>query len=533
MWLKNIKGDKTSYLYWGYLIIIGILFYFLNLYTPYSDDDFHYCYLFGTDTHIRTIDDIIKSQYIHYFEMNGRFTTHFFVQLFDGILGKNLFNICNSICFILFLHLLTITITNEKKDYYIVLTIITTCIFFIIPDFRYPFLWMSGSCNYLWTSVILLVYNKLFNYDIPRILIPILFVYSILCGWTHEGFIIGLLCGYTLYFIINKDKFNTSQKYQLVGLYCGALLLILSPGSFKRFLNTTNDNSSIIQHCFMLFKSIIDLNNIRILPILFLTLFFLHKKKRLYFKHFIKNNITFICAIVILVPFIIFTKNTSYTSRFGFELFSLILLTQLVITNYNKFTTPILISANLISIILIMGAIYYCKVNYNDYISQISQIQNNCKTIITNSSRNPSLFEKFILRHRHTDYSGDYYFIENIYFKRHVIGNKKISFVPQKVIDKIETEEDTFDNFCYISNDTPFYIKRIHNNVNKVTFILKKQEIDSIPLYIRPIAHRLSRYTIKQLDTPYYNTFKYKNNHYIMVAKNEAIDNRLEKIIIE
>lgn len=532
MYLKDKVGNSRVFLYWGYLTIIGVLFLFLNHYTPLSDDDFHYCYIYGTDTHITTIKDILQSQYIHYMQMNGRFITHFLVQLFDGIIGKTIFNICNSICFIIFLHLITITVSTNKKQYFFVLTMIIIFLIYIIPEFRYPFLWMSGACNYLWTAVLLLTYNKLFQYDIPNKYIPLLFIYSFICGWTHEGFIIGLLFGYTLYLLINKDKFTKSRQYQLIGLLCGALFLLLSPGSFKRYLNTTND-ISLLNHIVTYIKVIIDLKNIRFLPILLIILIIFHNRKIINLNRFIKGNIVFIVAIIVLIPFTILTKNTSYTSRFGFEIFSLLLILRILLNKYSSTPILLLTGINIISIVFLVFAIHYCKLNYDDYKSQLKQIESNKSLIITNSSKVNYIFEKFILRHRNTDFSGDYYFIENIYFKKHILKNKKIAFVPQRLLEKIKKSPEKFDKFHLISSDIPFYVKQINKDVNKVTFKLKEQDNKLIPIYIRPIAHKFARYTIQSLDTPYYNTFNYENNQYIMVAKNNAIDNRLDEIRIE
>lgn len=75
------------------IIISGIIFYLLNHFTPLYSDDWHYNFIYGTFENINNLSDIIKSQYIHYFKVNGRFIPHFIIQLFDGILGKELFNI--------------------------------------------------------------------------------------------------------------------------------------------------------------------------------------------------------------------------------------------------------------------------------------------------------------------------------------------------------------------------------------------------------------------------------------------------------
>ena len=91
------------------LLFIGIAFYILNNAVPFRNDDYMYQFVFLTtcdyslptpvDIHrpITNISELFSSQYNHYMIMNGRCPVHFLVQLFCGILGKDLFKIYNTI----------------------------------------------------------------------------------------------------------------------------------------------------------------------------------------------------------------------------------------------------------------------------------------------------------------------------------------------------------------------------------------------------------------------------------------------------
>ena len=74
MWLESIKENKLII---ATLVIMGGIFYLMNVWTPFHADDWHYCFIYGTTQPIRTIGDILTSQYTHYFEQNGRFIPHF------------------------------------------------------------------------------------------------------------------------------------------------------------------------------------------------------------------------------------------------------------------------------------------------------------------------------------------------------------------------------------------------------------------------------------------------------------------------
>ena len=98
----NIKENKNFLIRIMVLLCFGLFFYMLNFYTPKYVDDWHYQFIFGTTDRILSILDILSSQYIHYFEINGLFISHFFAHLFVGILWKARFNFINNFFFFFF-----------------------------------------------------------------------------------------------------------------------------------------------------------------------------------------------------------------------------------------------------------------------------------------------------------------------------------------------------------------------------------------------------------------------------------------------
>ena len=60
------------------LVAVTVVMWFFNHYTTLFLDDWHYAFIFGTLEPIRSIGDILVSQWHHYFEFtNGRFIAHF------------------------------------------------------------------------------------------------------------------------------------------------------------------------------------------------------------------------------------------------------------------------------------------------------------------------------------------------------------------------------------------------------------------------------------------------------------------------
>ena len=530
MWLRSIKEYKNNCLYWGYLTIIGIIFYIMNCYTPRFSDDWHYCYIFGTTTHITSITDILKSQYYHYFEFNGRFTPHFFVQLFAGILGKSLFNIINSIIFILFFHLIIITTQIQRPNIYNKFPLSCIAIFLVfilMPDFGLCFLWMSGACNYLWSGTILLSFNYLLQKtDFKKRTYPILLIFGLLSGWTHEGLVVGLTCGYTIYFVLNPKHFTLPRKILMIGFYIGATLLIFSPGSISRALGTVSENAQFFELLKSYFSAIISLSNIRLFPLFCFILLTINKYADLSYKIFIKNNIVWLCAILILFQFIIATRFTQGSSRFGIELFSLVLLLKLlnnIMLNKHLYVT---LGINIILLFVSSYAAYLCHDNYTNFKFQQEQIKAGKSLILTNSKQHPSIiWPRFLINDVPNEYNGDIYINKSRYNNR--------TYCPKAIYDEIKKDPNSYKSFKTI-NDLPFYVKDISDieDVINVTFILNPTDFQALPFYIKPIAHKLQRYTINSLETHYYNIIKIENKKYIIIAKNKAIDKRLNHIKI-
>lgn len=537
MWLKSIKENKASYFYWGYLLIIGIIFYLMNCFTPLYSDDWHYCFVYGTTEPIKSLSDILKSQYIHYFEMNGRFIPHFFVQFFDGIAGKEWFNIINAIVFIIFLHLLTITINDKTNNKFATLSTAIFLLFLLIPGFKNCFLWMSGACNYLWSATFLLFFNYLLTKDIPKKYFPLLFIYGWSCGWTHEGLVIGLLVGYFLYYIILKNKIYTSNYFLLTGFIIGSIFLIFSPASINRALS----HSAPLQEPLLIIRgylvALLSMDNTRMLPLFIILLYAIRKK--IHFKQYLTNNIVWISAIISLFIFILFTKHASAHSRFGFELYALILITPIIVQL--KLPNKIYYSIN---VSIIIGLSFYIlpanAENYQEY-SRVTEIlkNTNSELITTKNKRYNTIHNRFNIYYI-TPKDSEHYncFIPNNWENSMIATyfNKRggVIFIPQYIIEDLSRHTNKFDNF-YTTKNYPVYIKEINSSehIHKVTFQLEEIDYSTLPFYIKPFAHKFDRYSLESLDTDRFSIIEFNGKSYLFVGKNKMIDARVKDIIYE
>lgn len=233
----NIPPKKQIIIYLSSIFLMILLFNFL---TPLLTDDFGYS--FGKDGRIQNIVDIVIYQKWHYFNWGGRTVAHFIAQIFL-ILPKWVFNICNSLVYVALVYLIYLHAKGDKETNPIMIPIIHLFLWFSLPVFGQTFLWLIGSCNYLWTSVIILAFLLPFRQNIDRkdspMLIIRMFLIGIIAGWTNENTAFGLIISIAL-LILHYKKSKAKNKIKkwhisgLVGAIIGFVIMILAPGNFVR-----------------------------------------------------------------------------------------------------------------------------------------------------------------------------------------------------------------------------------------------------------------------------------------------------------
>lgn len=242
--LKLTKKQQTIII----LVCIYLMMLILNLLTPILADDYSYS-LGLDDTKINSFMDIINYQWWHYFNWGGRTVAHTIAQ-FLLLFPKTIFNIINPLIYTCLIYLIYLHAKGNKESNPLFLLLIHLGLWFLLPVFGQTCLWLVGSCNYLWTSVIILWFlwiyrNKESNPSIIKLIG--IFILGFLAGWTNENTSAGLIVILLGYIIMQKvcSKKEKIQKIQIVGLIgtiLGFLVMILAPGNFVR-TTAFQDNS--------------------------------------------------------------------------------------------------------------------------------------------------------------------------------------------------------------------------------------------------------------------------------------------------
>lgn len=232
------------------LAITFIAVYILNQKTHLVSDDFRYTFLYEnfwpkeSTPRITDFTDIFHSMYNHYFMWGGRIVAHTMLQ-FILMFDKQVFNIVNSLVFVGLAVVIYIHCNVNKNINLPLLAGICFCLWFFTPNFGLTVLWTSGACNYLWCSLIVLLfllpykrYIEVYDTDNDGVLKNIvMLLFGLIAGWTNEntgGAMIFLIMMFMVYYKFIGLKI---PKWSILGFLSscvGFVLLAIAPGNSVR-----------------------------------------------------------------------------------------------------------------------------------------------------------------------------------------------------------------------------------------------------------------------------------------------------------
>ena len=291
-------------------LIIGILFYALNYYTPLYADDYSYAFSFATGERIHSASEILESQIGHYQNTNGRSVTHYLAQLFL-LLGDSVFNYINVLFFLLLIYLIYYHACGSFKNLSVTwITIIAALLFLSTPNFGQSFLWITGAANYLYG--ILIVLSVLLPYRIQlragvacfhplieMLAAVVYFALGIIAGWTNENTAVAMIVmiiAYMLVFFLKNIKIHLWNVTGCIGGVVGCALMLSSPGTNSRLEGAGGSGGVVDWLKRLVFYSCDMMNNLCLILLLLAILFVLYYIHR---KHHLTN--TNACRIVAII----------------------------------------------------------------------------------------------------------------------------------------------------------------------------------------------------------------------------------------
>lgn len=519
---------KTTLLLYS---IVFTLFWLMTYFTAIDiGDDIAYMFVFGENNHpIHSVVDCIVSQYNHYFVQHGRIPVMFLVQLFDSVIGKTIFNVCNALLFCFTLYLLVQYTFHKQSVFYVSLSLFL--IFFFLPEFGGTHLWLTGSIDYLWASTFYLlffVFFRRYSHSPSSFHLLWLCPYSLITGMCHEAFSLSISFGLLVCLFLERNRLLRSSIVPIsISFMIGTALLALAPGTLRR---TQMENGvdlmyflrRLIPGLYSLFLSL------RLFWLFILLYFIRFRENKDAAIKFAYSHVLELSALLIS-PMILFVASR-YGGRicYATEVFALIMILHLIATidmsNYSRYLSPVLL------LVLISAYLYIIPVLYEDhkndsYIKE--QLHNKNQLIRVPQIKHVNPFEERYLHSIVAFGPGSYYFAlsPNNLIMRYtsiIYGISDVVFIPEEIysycedcmksgkkLEKFVTKED----WCYYVKEVPSQLP-----VKDAELILEETNYAVLPFYTRLMAPYLSRY--RDMKVPARSAVvKMLGNYYLFVEK--------------
>ncbi len=232
------------------LTISACVMLIFSFFTTLKGDDMLYSYVVGTNysRSISSISDFFTSVYHGYFIENGRFAT-VISQFFNGLIGhKWVFDIVNTVVFLLFVKALRLHLCGKERSVAVLLAILLYLLI-AVPCPGETLLWISASDNYMWgaTFALLLLHYHFSHFEkgetraFPLIS---LFFASIIAGEINESISIPVAFGWSAWLVFNRRKLNSAMALSLAGYIVGVCLIMASPAAWERLEGSQTLNGS-------------------------------------------------------------------------------------------------------------------------------------------------------------------------------------------------------------------------------------------------------------------------------------------------
>ena len=405
---RKMAGNKMKKILWVLFAISVILYWIFNSLISYWGDDYAYTSLFPEEgkmpTHerITTIEDVVLSQWHHYFTMNGRALVHVLIQCFCGLWGKWG---CDILAAFLFSSLLiSLGKTSFPKKNVLIAGFVSTLGFVLcFENISCCYTGISYVMNYLWSaSICMLFYVLLFRqrtFSIIRIVG--LSILGFLAGWSNESFAIPLCAGLFFFLLFSKEdgaRIWRIKKYLIPIVFCmiGGAFLVFAPANFDRangasggaFLHDNSLRLGLFAHGRILFLFV---------SILIVSGIWFHS----IFRTFCKKNSYELIALVCTAVFFLAVGVINHRATMGIELLSWILLCRLLSAllpeKNNIFILSGLISALLIIVfeaILISGQMQIRQ--DHEKMAEELDVKKSCKDVIIINDQKSAILSTYL-----------------------------------------------------------------------------------------------------------------------------------------
>lgn len=340
----DIRSEKFRRIMFFSLVAISFLMILIyNVFTPAMTDDLSYGKIVaGANSFL----DLIKQEQYQYMTWSGRSVNHMILRCF--LTGdKWIFNLCNSIVFVVLTLLIYFNIEHKKKYDAFVYLLINIFIWTFSVSFAQTVLWETGACNYLWGSTIILLFISVFRFCLKKDyaktsqIAPAvaLFLLGILAGWCNEntsGGCILLVLIWTGFYVWEKKRIRLFMVSGLAGNIIGFLFMVLAPGNANRRQFMEEEHTGLLAIASRWLKCNLAIrNHFFILLAIFIVMFVVIRLQQKQWKYS-RNMLTFFFVFIATCYALVLTPEPVARAYFGAGIFLMISCIQGIVDVSDK-----------------------------------------------------------------------------------------------------------------------------------------------------------------------------------------------------
>jgi hypothetical protein len=238
--LKTIVSRQRNIILASVLLFIGI--YALNYYFPIILDDWTYS-MNARGTKITGLSEILEYQYLHYFNWGGRSVVHAIAQIMlaSGVFWGDVVNSIGYITLVLIIYYIANKGNESNLSLFIGINLLT---WFLVPALVENILWITGSANYLWGTLLILSFLSFYcaaflsgKYKDGWMKRIGVFFLGVLAGWTNENMSVAMIFFLICLILLTKKENKAIPKWMIFGLagaIIGCAFMLLAPGNYVR-----------------------------------------------------------------------------------------------------------------------------------------------------------------------------------------------------------------------------------------------------------------------------------------------------------
>lgn len=536
--MRKLNNCSLSMFFTALFVVILLM----NIWTPETlQDDIIYKFIRlngdkeDTSLMIHDLKDVFISQYYHYICHSGRLMPHLLLQIFDGLIGKGIFNILNSIIFCLLIYYVN-KLAGSCVDL-LGCSLSFALIFLLSPLFKETSLWFTGSFNYLWAVVAglfyLVVFQRLERKDLS-LKHWLLGIASILLGWTNEGIVIPISLALGIYSLIHIKRIaHSAVQPWILGFWVGTALTVFSPATLIN-ATETGTSESLIGHFMTVAVTLTQLRIfwIWIIGIIISLIVNIQKNKDYFHKY------ALICCATVFSLLVFFLADCHYPRvRYAMEIFSVIALLALLREyQWRRIKTLVTVVSLIISFGVSLPVLGQCRKNYLNYQDCLSQLKSpSQKLIILPHDDIPDCYNNYVLRHAVFCKRDVWYFaadkqnLEGALYKKDYV-----QYLPEELYHDIQKHPSKYLSPSTIDHCGLYACEVSRMGNYRVEYKLRPTQSSEVPFYLLPFYHHIERYS-SNVDTPRNQAFVFVGKRLYLVMTAPILKekrSRVEKVLI-